>query len=156
MVFILLIIGLVLVYLEFYLPGAVMGTAGALLLIASLFFFMMQYQSTPLTLLYLAFILGALAAVIKYALWKIPRSKPDSSIYSKDSQNGYFASSFDPAMIGKKGVVVTDLKPGGYILIDGVQAQALSESGYLTQGTEVIVLRGDGDSLIVKQSNEKG
>lgn len=151
MVFIFLVIGLVLIYLEFYLPGAVMGTAGALLLIASLFLFMIEYQSPLLTSLYLIVILAGVAAVIKYALWKIPRGKPNSSIYSNGAQNGFFASSFDPEMIGKKGVVVTDLKPGGYIEIDGIQVQALSESGYLTRGTEVIVLKGDGDSLIVKQ-----
>lgn len=151
MTFIFFIIGLVLVYLEFYLPGAVMGTAGALLLIASLFFFMMEYQSSILTVVYLFVILGSVAAVIKYALWKIPRTKPDRSIYSKDAQNGYFASSFDPNLIGKKGTVITDLKPGGYISVDGVQAQALSESGYISQGSEVLILRGEGDSLIVKQ-----
>lgn len=154
MTFIFLIFGLALIYLEFYLPGAVMGTAGGLLLVASLFLFIMEYQSPLFTVIYLALILGLVAAVIKYALWKIPRGKPATSIYSKDAQDGYFASSFDPALIGKKGVVVTDLKPGGYILIDGIQIQALSESGYITQGTEVIVLRGDGDSLIVKQVTE--
>lgn len=151
MTFIFFIIGLVLIYLEFYLPGAIMGTAGALLLIASLFLFMMEYQSPLLTILYLGVILGAVASVIKYALWKIPRSKPSQSIYSKDAQNGYFASSFDPNLIGKKGIVVTDLKPGGYILVDGLQVQALSESGYIPSGSEVMILRGEADSLIVKK-----
>lgn len=151
MTFIFLVIGLALIYLEFYLPGAVMGTAGGLLLVASLFLFMMEYGSPIWTVLYLVFILAAVAAVIKYALWKIPRTKSSRSIYSKDAQDGYFASSFDPALIGKKGVVVTDLKPGGYISVEGNQVQALSESGYISQGSEVLVLRGEGDSLIVKQ-----
>lgn len=154
MPFIFLVFGLILVYLEFYLPGAVLGTAGGLLLFSSLFLFIIQYQSPLLSVLFFLFILGALAAVIKYALWKIPRGKPERSIYSKDAQDGYYASSFDKEMIGKKGIVVSDLKPGGYILVDDKQVQAISESGYITQGSEVIVLRGEGDSLIVKQTNE--
>jgi membrane-bound ClpP family serine protease len=153
MPYIFLVIGLFLIYLEFYLPGAVMGTAGVLLLIASLFLFIMEYQSPVLITFYSLFIVGAVAAVVKYALWSIPRGK-SSGIYSKNDQTGFTASTFDVKLIGKTGVVVSDLKPGGYIAIEGVQAQAISESGYISQGSEVIVLRGEGDSLIVKQISE--
>lgn len=148
--FILLIIGLLLILLEFYLPGAVMGTAGGLLILASLFLAVLQFESFWAILLFFFLTAASVVGVIKYALWKIPRTK---NIYSSADQEGYQASSFDSAAIGKKGIVLSDLKPGGYILIDGKQHQAISESGYISQGDEVIVLRGEGESLIVVKNN---
>lgn len=148
--YILLVVGLVLIYLEFYLPGIVMGTAGALMIIGSIFLFVIQHDSPLAIILYFLACIGLVAAVIKFALWRIPRAKKEYSIYSHGAQNGYQASSFDAAAIGKTGIVLSDLKPGGYIMIEGTQHQAISESGYIPQGEEVIVIRGEGESLIVK------
>lgn len=149
--YILLILGLVLIFFEFYIPGAIMGTLGGLLVFASLI--MITTQSTSLLEIFLFYIGTALAiyGLIKFALWRIPRTKGAFSIYSDKDQEGYQASKYDPKAIGKKGTVLSDLKPGGYIVIEGEQHQALSQSGYLPKGTEVLVLGGEGESLIVKK-----
>lgn len=146
----LLIVGLLLIFIEFYLPGAVMGIAGGLMVFISLVLFAMESQSAWATAAYVIGVFVALGYLIKFALWRIRTAKPDRSIYSNSSQEGYQASSFDSAMIGKTGIVVTDLKPGGHILIDGHRLQAISQSGYLTKGTEVLVVGGQEESLIVK------
>lgn len=150
--FILLAVGLLLIFIEFYLPGAVMGITGAILLLASIFFFASQFNSPILTLLY---IIGAGISVgflIKFTLRRIVKAKPEYSIYSNKDQKDYVASSYDKTAIGKKGVVLADLKPGGYILIESKQHQAISLTGYLTKGTEVVVVSGDGESLLVKKA----
>lgn len=149
--FMFLIVGLILIFLEFYLPGAVMGTAGALMIAASLFLFITESNSAWAIALFFLITAVSIVAVIKFALWYIPRAKPGKSIYSAADQEGYQASAFDATAIGKTGIVLSDLKPGGYILIEGVQHQAISESGYITQGEEVVVLRGEGESLIVQR-----
>lgn len=141
-------IGLFMIFLEFYLPGAIMGTIGAILLILSIFVFASR-EDPVLTILYTFLVLASVILLIKYALWKIPRGNQENSIYSNDAQDGYYASSFDQSAIGKEGVVLSDLKPGGYIMIEGVQHSAISESGYISRGEKVVVLRGEGDSLIV-------
>lgn len=149
MFLVLLVIGLLMVYLEFFLPGAILGTIGGILLLASVVLFFQESHSPLFAVLYLIAVLGSLAAVIKYALWKISQSKSKSGFYSRDAQVGYYASTFDPEMIGKEGIVITDLKPGGYILVEGKQVSAISESGYIGTGEKVRVLQGEGDSLIV-------
>ena len=93
--------------------------------------------------------IAGVIGVIKFALWRIPRTGPEYSIYSRGDQEGFQASSFDAGAIGKVGVVLTDLKPGGYIIVDHVQHQALSEVGYISAGTSIRVVRGEGESLIV-------
>lgn len=149
--YILLALGLVLVFLEFYLPGAILGALGALFILGS-YFVLISRGTTPLEFgLFFVGSIAALYGLIKYALWRIPRAKPGRSIYLKGDQSGYVASHFDKKAIGRDGVVLTDLKPGGYILIDGVQHQAISVEGYVSKGKKVNVLSGEGESLLVKE-----
>lgn len=148
--FLLLILGLILIFIEFYVPGAVMGIVGGLLVFISIIIFAMESQSPLAITAYIIAVGVILGFLIKFALWRIRTAKPDYSIYSDDSQNGFQASSFDKSTIGKHGIVVTDLKPGGHIVIEGKRLQAISQSGYLTKGTEVLVIGGQEESLIVK------
>lgn len=152
--FILLAIGLLLIFIEFYLPGAIMGVTGAILVLISIFLFASTFNSPILTLLYIISTTVCIGLLIKFTLRRIIKTKPEYSIYSNKDQKDYYASSYDKAAIGKKGIVLADLKPGGYITIDGKQHQAISLTGYLTKGTEVIVVSGDGESLLVRKANE--
>ena len=145
----LLILGLLLVLLEFYLPGAIMGIAGGILIITSIVLYWLQSPSALAMFLFIAASVVGVIAVVRFALWQIRRSK--STLYLNDDQHGYKASSFDISSIGKKGVALSDLKPGGYILVEGKKQQALSVSGYITKGSEVEVITGSEESLIVKQ-----
>lgn len=154
--FILLILGLLFIFIEFYIPGAIMGIAGGVLIATSVFLFAAQIDTAWAVILYVIAIVIALSYLVKFALWRIRTAKPGMSIYSDDDQQGYVASCFDHSAVGKKGVVLSDLKPGGYILIDGVQHQALSESGYITKGSPVIVVAGQEESLIVKLIHTEG
>lgn len=154
--FVLLAVGLLLIFIEFYLPGAVMGIAGGIFVAASVFMFAAEANAVWAAVLYLIAVLVLLAYLVKFAMWKIRTTKPERSIYSDSSQEGFAASSFDKAAIGKEGVVLSDLKPGGYILIDGAQQQALSEGGYITKGSRVQVVGGQEESLIVKLIKPEG
>lgn len=148
--FVLLFLGLILILIEFYLPGAIMGVIGSLFILISIILFASQ-TSSPLIIF--LFILGAIVSIgllIQFALWRIVHAKPEYSIYSDQNQEGYKASGYDKNAIGKTGVVLADLKPGGYILIDGKQHQAISLSGYISKGAEIIVISGQEESLIVK------
>lgn len=148
--FLLVILGLLLILFEFYLPGAVLGTLGGISILVGIFLFASQTSSLIAILL---FILGSVIAVgllIRFAIWRIKNAKPQYSIYSNDNQEGYQASSYDKHAIGKTGIVIADLKPGGYILVDGQQQPAISISGYIPKGESVVVIGGQEQSLMVK------
>lgn len=149
--FTLLLIGLAMIFLEFYIPGAIMGIMGGLIVLTSLVLFAYTSTSPWYVALYTIMTLVSLVALVRFALWRIPRAKQGFSIYSGKDQEGYVASHFDKSVIGKKGVVLSDLKPGGYILIDNKQHQALSTEGYIVKGTVVVVIGGEEESLIVKK-----
>lgn len=151
MPFLLVILGLCLILLEFYLPGAVMGILGGVSIVTAIILFASQTSSLVAVVL---FVLGTVVCVgllIRFALWRIVHAKPQYSIYSDQSQEGYQASTYDQSAIGKTGLVVADLKPGGYIVIGGHQHPAISLEGYVTKGEHVIVVSGQEQSLIVKK-----
>jgi len=143
------------IFIEFFVPGAIMGTLGGLFVLASLIFFAMESDSLLATLVYFLVVCISLGLLFKFALWRIRRASPSFSIYSDASQKGFQASTFDEAAIGKVGTVLSDLKPGGYITIDGQQHQAISQSGYITKGSQVEVIGGQEESLIVKNYSKR-
>ncbi len=151
--YILLVFGFILIFIEFYIPGAIMGILGGILTFASILVFISEHDSAIAIILYILGVIAGLALLFKFAIWKIRNAKPEYSIYSDSSQHGYKASKYDHEAIGKTAIVLSDLKPGGYILIDGNQVQAISESGYIVKGSHVIVVGGQEESLIVKQTH---
>lgn len=145
-----LAVGLLLVFLEFFLPGALIGTLGGVLIFTSIIFFVAEGHSALASLAYIVAIVLLVAVSIKFAIARIKATKSTQSIYSDDAQVGYVASHFDATAIGKTGSVLSDLKPGGYILIDDKKHQALSVEGYIARGREILVIGGQEESLIVK------
>lgn len=150
MPFILLGVGLLLIFFEFYLPGGVLGVLGGAVVIGSIVVFAMQYESLVAIILFAICSIAAVGFLFKFALWKIRNAEPGMSIYSDSDQEGYVASTFDKSAIGKVGVVESDLRPGGHITVEGKKHLAISLSGYITKGSEVIIVGGQGESLTVK------
>ncbi len=53
--------------------------------------------------------------------------------------------------VGDVGRAVTALSPSGYVEIDGVRRSAQSEGSYIEVGSNIIVVRGEVPSFIVRQ-----
>ena len=152
-----LVVGLLLVYMEFFLPGGIMGTCGAVLLISGIVFFALHAgNALHIFFFALASFLGT-AAVIQLALKRLKSSDQESSVYLSADQEGFRAPVFDQNMIGKVGSVLTDLKPSGHVLIEGSRLQAVSKMAYIEKGSSVVVVGGKGAYLIVKlQTQQEG
>lgn len=153
-VFLLALSGLFLIFLEFFLPGAIMAVGGGLLLLASLFVFHMNESGTGSFLIYFFILMVSVYSVIKLALWKVESTKKNGTIYLESDQEGYQASLYPKELIGKIGQAATDLKPSGHILIGNQTFEALSKSGYIEKGTSLHVLDGHASYLIVKRLEE--
>ncbi len=93
-------------------------------------------------ILVLFFVLGS--------IWIVSKMIKHRVFCLLDDQEGYTSSSFDCSFIGREGVVVSDLRPVGFIEVDGVRCQAMSEGEYLKKDTRVRVIDGEGAHLIVK------
>lgn len=63
--------GLFLIYLEFFLPGAIMAIGGSILLIGSIFMFHMEKPGFLSLTLYLLSLSAAVYTVVRLAVWRI-------------------------------------------------------------------------------------
>jgi len=148
--FVLLGIGLLAIFIEFFLPGGIFGTIGALFVVASLAVFAMESDSLLYTVLYFIGTITLVVFLIRFALWRIRSGRAGYSLYSDRDQEGYLASSWDRSLVEKEGVVVSVLRPSGHVLIDGKRYSAISQSGYVDRDEKVVVVGGEGECLIVK------
>jgi len=145
--------GLLLIFLEFFLPTAIMAIGGSLLLLTSLFFFHMA-DSRPFSLLVYSVSLSCTAfLVIRIALWKVKTSKQAG--IAEGSQEGFQALIYSEELVGKIGVASTDLKPSGQVSIEDRSFEAFSKTGHIDKGDQVKVLSGKGTRLLVKALHRK-
>lgn len=147
------ITGLLLIFLEFFLPGGVMATGGALLLLSSVYFFSVD---SPGIFGILAYVLGLALMVflmVRVALWKVKKVLLKDAASIRGDQTGFQASSFPEELVGKSGRADTDLGPSGYILMDGKRFQALSQGEYIEKGSSIEIIGGSGSCLFVQLQN---
>ncbi|MDN3509650.1 MAG: NfeD family protein [Candidatus Neptunochlamydia sp.] len=142
------LLSLILIYLEFFVPGAVLGVLGGVGFCLSILLFIWELATPWQIIIFVIAIIVLLVLTIKMALWKL-KQKP--AMFAKEKQSNYLASEFDKEMIGKPGEAITDLKPSGYVRVEGKRHQAVSESLYIKKGESVKIIAGEGARLIVRK-----
>jgi membrane-bound serine protease (ClpP class) len=152
--FILLIVGLVLIFLEFYTPGGVLAVSGGAALLFAVAWFFYVSPSQVLSLLFVIVTIVLVCLVIWLALKRIQQSSSKNTFYLGKDQEGYVGVHFDTSLIGKTGIAISDFGPSGYVLVDGMKYQATANGLYLDKGTDVEVIGGEGGHLIVKPLKE--
>jgi len=147
---ILSLVGLLFIYFEFFLPGGLIAFLGGLLIISGATLFSFQDIAIVYKIFYSIASIVAAFAICKCALWII-KNRHNENIYLSTDQEGFFAASLDKTLIGERGEVLSDLKPSGHILIKDKRYQALSDQGYISKNTKIIILCGQGGHYIVKE-----
>lgn len=138
------LVGLLFIYLEFYLPGGIMAVIGAMMGFAGVL--LALNFSYIAGFVYGLFEIAAVIFVIRMAIQSVRKH----GLCLTSDQEGYTSSTFDASLVGMDGEVIMDLKPSGYVLVKGLRCQAVSEGEYLKKGTRIKVVDGEGAHLIVR------
>jgi len=146
------VVGLVFIAVEFYLPGLVLGTIGAVLM---LFATAICYSSTGsrdqtivLFCVEVALGLGVGYASIKY----FPRTVVGRKMILAKMDTG--ASAPEESVndwIGREGVAQTVLRPAGLALIGGKRIDVEAESDMIESGSPIRVIAVHKNRLVVKK-----
>jgi membrane-bound serine protease (ClpP class) len=147
--FILLFLGLLLVFLEFYTPGGILAMAGAIFLIAALLTFFMS-AALLASIGFALLVICGVAGTVWLALWRIRKSSKENTFFLSQDQEGFQSTSFESGLVGKEGVALTDLRPSGFVLIEGKRFAATCRGAYIEKGSALTVAGGEGSQLIVK------
>ncbi len=156
----LLAAGIILVLLEiFVFPGfGLAGLSGAGLIMLSLFFSLVgnmprrqDFTAATQTLGWTFLFTVALGAILVRYLPKSRLFRRISMSAVQSSGDGYAPSGTGSALLGKKGIAISDLRPAGKADIDGLRVDVVSEGGYIEKGSEVEVTEVYGARVVVRR-----
>lgn len=151
----LLIAGLLLISLEVFLPGGILGLIGAILMIGGCF---KAYQDFGYVgAAYTTIAGGILLVILLFVEFKIlAKTKFGERLFLNKSVSGGTSPAEEKrfrereSLVGKTGVTATVLAPTGLVEIDGKSYEAQSESGLIRPGHEVRVVSQDSFRLVVR------
>lgn len=147
---ILVTVGMVLLGIEVFVPGGVIGIMGGLALFSAMIAGFYAFGSEGGWLATgLMIVLGGFALAIWIKLF--PRTPFGRRMtLSTDGRANKSVPDRSRELLGQLGTAQTDLRPGGVALIAGQRLDVVSESGYVDSGTAVNVVAVQGSRVVVR------
>lgn len=144
---ILLIVGVVLIAAELFVPGfGLMGLGGLASIIAGIIIYSDSVtQAVVLIIIALAVILGL------FILSAMIFGKKSKFVLNDEEkpEEGYVAARIDKELVGKTGFAETDLRPSGAARIGGNRISVIADGEYISKGEKIRVLDTTGSSVKV-------
>jgi membrane-bound serine protease (ClpP class) len=150
-VIILTMVGLVLIAVDFYIPGFVLGSIGILMMLGATALCYNVKGLVPASLLFaVEVVLGGGAAYISIVY--VPKTAMGKKMFLHHTQTGQRAQATVASDLpGKQGVAQTVLRPAGMAIIDGKRVDVLAESGMIEAGTPIEVVAVKENQIIVRK-----
>jgi len=136
------LLGLVFIFTEFFFTGIILALLGAFALVMSIISLFWVFALNLPFFLGLGLILAALFLTLKLGVKTVIKkaSLPEKITVFPEEEN----------VIGKEGIVFTDLRPRGKILIEEESYLAWGEK-YISKGKKVIVVAREGNEVKVRE-----
>lgn len=148
--------GVILLILELFLPGGILGILGFGSIIASLLFAGYDFSHMLISLV-IAFLLGVITFFFLYR--KADRKKGIfNKIILRDrtmTDQGYVSTPTREDLLGKVGKSLTPLRPAGAILVNGERIDVVTEGNYINEGIDVEIIQVEGMRVVVREYEEK-
>lgn len=149
---ILLVVGIILIVLEFFLPGGIAGLLGIGAVLGSLF--MSGYDLGHMALsISISFIIAVIAAIFLYR-----RIGADKGLFRhiilKDqttTELGYVSSVNRLELIGMEGVALTPLRPSGTGSFGDEYIDIVSEGSFIDKGKKIKITKVEGMRIVVRE-----
>jgi membrane-bound serine protease (ClpP class) len=147
--FLLVLCGLLLLGIEVYMPGAILGIFGGVCLIAAIVIGFIQFEApwniiSAIAILFLS--IGIIIAFMKF----LPNSKIFNKLALTNDMSESKGTDDFTDLTGQEGVAVTPMRPSGIITIDGKRVDVVAEGSWIDSGTNVKVIRVEGNQITVR------
>ncbi|CAD2076919.1 hypothetical protein GCM10007358_03730 [Phocicoccus schoeneichii] len=150
----LLFFGVILLTLEFFVIGLILGAIG----LAMIIFSMIMVTTDPtvygiVLLIVLVITVIEVGVFIKMKKKRVPLWKRLILTDATDTESGY--TSFDDRgyLVGEVGVTVTPLRPSGTVLIDDKRIDAVADGTFINANVDVKVVYVEGTRIVVRPVN---
>ena len=145
----LVVVGLLLIGIEVFVPGGIIGVFGAIALIAAVFtgFYAFGPQGGMISAVSII-VFGGLLLML-WLRW-FPRTPMGKRLTLRTDGSSFKAASEPTALEGHEGVAQSDLRPAGIAIIDGRRMDVVTEAGFIRNGTRIRVIKVEGSRVIVR------
>jgi membrane-bound serine protease (ClpP class) len=144
------IIGIVLICIEFFVPGLVIGIIGTLLLVTAVVLTYFKYGVTTGNLA----MLGAVVICgLALAMWVlvIPKTKLARRLVMEKNLGDSKTASSLTHLMGKTGKALTPLRPSGTATFGEERVDVAAESGLIDAESSIKVVRVEGNHVVVRK-----
>ncbi len=148
---ILIVVGLALIAIDFYLPSFVLGSIGAILMVVALVICYKTYGAEWFALLLILEVtLGIGAGYLSIRFF--PHTKLGSKMILNEMQKDtHTTSQVGENLIGQKGIAQTTLRPIGIAILDGKRLDAVAEAGMIEAGSNIKVVSVQNNNIVVRK-----
>ncbi len=151
---ILFVTGLILLVVEAIVPGFGLPGIGGILFVLVGVVLAVNSLTTALLSLSIAIIITTIVTIV--LIKKGFKSKAIEKIVLHTSHNkeiGYLSADSMDIYLNKVGTTTTELRPTGFIEIEGIKLDALADSGFIPRDTAIEVVRVEGSKIFVRRSS---
>ena len=143
--------GIALILAEFFLPGLVAGILGGICVTISCGI-ALYWHPEDAVLIIVGEVVGVIVALVAgFALMaKSPLGRAMVLSHAQDPSQGWVSDASDENLVGKKGQVVTALRPAGSIMINGKKTGAVSTGDFIADGAWVKIIEVRGNRVVVE------
>ncbi|MCH6266505.1 NfeD family protein [Neobacillus citreus] len=144
--------GILLLFFELFLPGAVAGTLGLAALILSFFLAgedALQMGVSILISIFLSTLVFFL--MIKVLGKKLVLFNKLVLFDSAKKEDGYVSNINRTDLLGKEGVALTILRPAGTAIFNNERVDVVSEGGFIAQNSKIKVIKVEGARIVVRE-----
>lgn len=149
-ILILFLFGIVLLFCEVFMPGAILGTIGGIAMLAGCILAFQTYGAVGGSLATFA-ALALLGLTLLFEFVVIPRTRLGKKLFVQSTSGTATQPPVaeSASIVGQTGEAATTLAPTGYVLIEGKRYEAFSRDGHLPKGAPIRVAGLDNFRLIV-------
>lgn len=149
---ILLVLGMILIFAEIFVPGGIIGLMGVGAVVGSLFMSTDDVGHMSMSIS-IAFIVALITAIVLFKTIGLEKGFLRKIILNDatTTEQGYVSSVNKLELIGMEGTTVTPLRPAGTALIGNDRLDVISEGGYIESQQRVKVVTSEGSRVVVRK-----
>ncbi|MCP8616905.1 NfeD family protein [Salirhabdus salicampi] len=148
---ILLLLGIILIVLELFVPGGILGLIGGGAIFGSLLLASNDIGHMALSI-GIALIVSIVVSIILFKTVGMEKGFFRHLILKEatTTEEGYVSTVNRHELIGKQGKTITPLRPSGTALFENERLDVVTEGGYISEGSHVTIVKVEGSRIVVR------
>ncbi|MGE7182857.1 NfeD family protein [Peribacillus sp. NPDC006672] len=146
------IIGVILVLVEFFIPGGIIGLLGFTAIVGSLFLASGDPVHMTISLL-IAITVSILVFILLVKVFGKQMKFFRKMILTDatKTEQGYVSNPNRVDLLGVEGKALTDLRPSGTALIKDERVDVVTEGSFISKGSSIMIVKVEGSRVVVRE-----